>query len=139
MTQGGDLAIEEYRRAAPKRADPSSARRLVTVNHPGESNHNGGQLQFAPDGVLYAGTGDGGGGGDPDNSAQDPNSQLGKILRIDPEPRRYARRRRSSPSGLRNPFRFSFDTVTAADRRGSSSATSARTTSRRSTTRPSRA
>ncbi len=116
VNQGGDLAIEEYRRAAPKRADPASGRPLVTVNHPGESNHNGGQLQFSPDGVLYAGTGDGGGGGDPDNSAQDPNSQLGKILRIAPNPG-------GTPDttivalGLRNPFRFSFDTVTAADPR----------------------
>jgi len=112
VTQGGDLAIEEYRRAAPKRADPASARRLVTVSHPGESNHNGGQLQFGPDGGLYAGTGDGGGGGDPDNSAQDPNSQLGKILRIDPNPGGTAATSIVA-LGLRNPFRFSFDTVSS--------------------------
>ena len=60
---GGDIAVEEYRRATPKRADPGSARRILTVGHPGESNHNGGQVQFGPDGFLYAGTGDGGGGG----------------------------------------------------------------------------
>jgi len=111
-TNGGDIAINEYRRAAPKQADPGSARRILTVNHPGESNHNGGQVQFGPDGFLYAGTGDGGGAGDPDNSAQDPNSNLGKLLRIDPNPG-------GSPSievyalGLRNPFRFSFDRISA--------------------------
>ena len=138
VTQGGDLAIEEYRRAAPKRADPASARRLVTVNHPGESNHNGGQLQFGPDGILYAGTGDGGGGGDPDNSAQDPNSQLGKILRIDTEPGRHPVGRRSSRSACATRS-ASRSTRSRRRRRGSSSATSARTTSRRSTTRRSRA
>jgi glucose/arabinose dehydrogenase len=125
VTQGGDLAIEEYHRATPFRADPTSARRVLTVSHPGESNHNGGQLQFGPDGLLYIGTGDGGGAGDPDNSAQDTNSLLGKLLRIDPRdsggspytspvgnpfaggggrPEIYA-------VGLRNPFRFSFDLV----------------------------
>ena len=112
VTGGGDLAVEEYRRASAKRADPGSARRILTVNHPGESNHNGGQIQFGPDGFLYAGTGDGGGGGDPDNSAQNPQSLLGKIIKINPNPG-------GSPAasiaalGLRNPFRFSFDTISA--------------------------
>jgi glucose/arabinose dehydrogenase len=123
VTPGGDLAIEEYRRANPGHADPSSARRVLTIPHPGESNHNGGQLQFGPDGFLYAGTGDGGGGGDPDNSAQTTTSLLGKLLRIDPRP--SGGDPYSSPAsnpfvgdpgrdeiyaiGLRNPFRFSFD------------------------------
>ena len=125
VTNGGDIAIEEYRRASSTRADPGSARRVLTVPHPGESNHNGGQLQFGPDGLLYAGTGDGGGAGDPDDSAQDRTSLLGKLLRIDP--RRSGGDPYTSPagnpfvgdpgrdeiyaSGLRNPFRFSFDTV----------------------------
>ena len=61
---------------------------MLTIPHPGESNHNGGQLAFGPDGFLYIGTGDGGGGGDPDDSAQDRGSLLGKILRIDPRRRR---------------------------------------------------
>ena len=116
VTQGGDLAIEEYRRATPKRADPASARRLVTVNHPGQSNHNGGQLQFGPDGFLYAGTGDGGGAGDDDDSAQDPGSQLGKLLRINPNPGGTPSTSIYS-SGLRNPFRFSFDTTSAKEPR----------------------
>lgn len=112
VTKGGDLAIEQYRRVAAKRAKRSSARRLLTVSHPDQPNHNGGQLQFGPDGFLYAGTGDGGGAGDPDNSAQNPNSMLGKILRINPNPG-------GEPSttilasGLRNPFRFSFDGFSA--------------------------
>jgi hypothetical protein len=116
VTQGGDLAIEEYRRAGPNRADPASARRLLTINHPGQSNHNGGQLQFGPDGMLYAGAGDGGGAGDPDNSAQNPNSLLGKLLRINPNPG-------GQPGigvyaiGLRNPFRFSFDLVSSGEPR----------------------
>src|SRR5436305_1727618 len=84
------------------------ARRIVfTVDHPTNSNHNGGQLQFGPDGMLYAGTGDGGSGNDPPGNAQNLRSNLGKMLRIDPlsgsgQPAIYA-------YGLRNPFRFSFD------------------------------
>jgi glucose/arabinose dehydrogenase len=122
VANSGDLAIEEYT-AGAKAANPGSARRVLTVAHPGESNHNGGQLQFGPDGFLYIGTGDGGGGGDPDDSAQDTNSLLGKILRIDPRP--GGGQPYTSPGsnpfvgdpgrdeiyalGLRNPFRFSFD------------------------------
>jgi glucose/arabinose dehydrogenase len=125
VSNAGDLAIEEYRRASATSADRSSARRVLTINHPGESNHNGGQLQFGPDGFLYIGSGDGGGGGDPDDSAQDTSSLLGKILRIDPRP--SGGDPYGSPGsnpfvgdpgrdeiyalGLRNPFRFSFDRV----------------------------
>ena len=125
VTDGGDLAIEEYRAAGRFKADPGSARRVLTVNHPGQPNHNGGQLQFGPDGFLYIGTGDGGGGGDPDNSAQDTNSLLGKLLRISPQA--SGGNPYTSPGsnpfaggggrneiysvGLRNPFRFSFDLV----------------------------
>jgi len=89
------------------------------------SNHNGGQLAFGPDGYLYVSTGDGGGAGDPDRTAQDRSSLLGKILRIDPSP--SGGRPYSAPAGnpfadgaggdadevyaygLRNPWRFSFD------------------------------
>lgn len=80
----------------------------LTVDHALNPNHNGGQLQFGPDGNLYISTGDGGGGGDPLESGQDPESLLGKILQLDPEPG-------SEPQiwslGLRNPWRFSFDRV----------------------------
>jgi glucose/arabinose dehydrogenase len=70
-------------------------------------NHNGGRIQLGPDGKLYLGLGDGGGGGDPDHHAQDPKALNGKILQIDvhgdtKNPVRYA-------IGLRNPWRFSFD------------------------------
>jgi glucose/arabinose dehydrogenase len=125
VTNGGDLAIEEYRRKGRFKAARGSARRVLTIGHPGQPNHNGGQLQFGPDGFLYIGTGDGGGGGDPDNSAQDTNSLLGKLLRINPSA--SGGNPYSSPSsnpfaggggrneiysvGLRNPFRFSFDQV----------------------------
>ena len=68
----------------------SSRRPLLTIPHPGASNHNGGQLQFGPDGMLYAATGDGGGGGDPNGNAQNLNSLLGKMLRIDPRRRAAA-------------------------------------------------
>jgi glucose/arabinose dehydrogenase len=74
----------------PNRADPGSEQLVIYFDHPVNTNHNGGQLSFGPDGYLYIGTGDGGGGGDPFENAQDPASLLGKILRIDvdmePEP-----------------------------------------------------
>ncbi|HEY8809333.1 MAG TPA: PQQ-dependent sugar dehydrogenase [Solirubrobacterales bacterium] len=79
---------------------------LFSVGHATNANHNGGQLEFGPDGNLYVSIGDGGGGGDPLESGQDLNSLLGKILRIEPQPG-------AEPEiwsyGLRNPWRFSFD------------------------------
>ena len=104
----GDIHIQEFRRASANRADRGSRRELVRIEHSTYPNHNGGQLQFGPDGRLYAGTGDGGGGGDPFRNAQNPARLLGKILRFD-----AARR---TPEvfaiGLRNPWRFSFDRAT---------------------------
>jgi len=104
----GDLVIGELRADADGRhASPATLRPIVTVPHPNHSNHNGGQVQFGPDGLLYAGTGDGGGAGDEPDNAQNPNSRLGKLLQIDPATgavRIYA-------IGLRNPYRFSFDLV----------------------------
>jgi glucose/arabinose dehydrogenase len=99
---------------------------VLDIPHRENSNHNGGQLQFLGD-LLYIGTGDGGSGGDPPNNAQDKESLLGKLLRIDPRPsggRPYtvpannpfvgrAGRDEIYSYGLRNPFRFSFDMVTA--------------------------
>src|SRR5262249_28932371 len=80
----GDLVIARYAVSAdPDVADPASGLVLLTVLHPGAANHNGGQLQFGPDGFLYAGTGDGGGSGDPANNAQNLGVLLGKILRLD--------------------------------------------------------
>jgi glucose/arabinose dehydrogenase len=120
--KGGDLTIEEYRRSAdPLAADQSSARRLLDIEHSRFGNHNGGQLQFGPDGLLYIGTGDGGSSGDPAENAQDRNSLLGKLLRIDPAAGKRYGVPKSNPyvgrkgkdeiyaRGLRNPWRFSFD------------------------------
>lgn len=88
----------------------SSLRNLVTIPHPEDDNHYGGQLQFGPDGALYVSTGDGGGSNDKHQNAQDPTSLLGKILRMTPLTDS------SAPTvwslGLRNPFRFSFDRLT---------------------------
>jgi len=130
--QGGDLVVAEFKRGSSDLdADEGSQRILLDIPHPGASNHNGGQLQFGPDGLLYVSTGDGGGAGDPDDSAQDRESLLGKILRIDPRP--SATQPYTIPPdnpfaagggrpeiyslGLRNPYRFSFDTVSGPEPR----------------------
>jgi glucose/arabinose dehydrogenase len=122
----GNSRIVEYKRASADRADPGSARVVLGQDQP-EPNHNGGQLQFGPDGLLYIGFGDGGGAGDQHGSrgnAQNLGTWLGKILRIDP--RRAGGKPYSVPAsnpfvgrsgakpeiysrGLRNPWRFSFD------------------------------
>ncbi|MGH2956561.1 MAG: PQQ-dependent sugar dehydrogenase [Solirubrobacterales bacterium] len=82
----GDIRIEEFRRSAtdPNVADPASRRLVLTQEHRQFANHNGGQLQFGPDGMLYAALGDGGGAGNPLGTAQDLGSLLGKLIRIDP-------------------------------------------------------
>ncbi len=109
----GDTRVVRYRVSAgdPDRAATSTAKTLLRVDQP-YSNHNGGQLQFGPDGLLYVGMGDGGSGGDPQGRAQNPRSRLGKLLRL---------RVTTSPvkvsiyaKGLRNPWRFSFDRANGA-------------------------
>jgi glucose/arabinose dehydrogenase len=127
----GALTIQERRRdpADPERADPAFARTLLSIPHDARSNHNGGQLQFGPDGMLYAATGDGGGGGDPADNGQNLTSRdppvvggvnhdplLGKLLRLDPSTGGApasnpfpAPAREVWAYGLRNPWRFSFD------------------------------
>ena len=97
-SNGSILTVEEF----PAR------RKLVQVQHPAHSNHNGGQLQFGPDGALYAGTGDGGSGNDPPNNAQIDGTGLGKLLRIDTVTGVVT----EHAKGLRNPWRFSFDRLT---------------------------
>ena len=83
----GDLTLDEFRRSPtdPNRADPTTRRNLLTIEHSFAGNHNGGQLHFGPDGYLYLSTGDGGGQGDPEGDAQSLGSLLGKIIRIDPD------------------------------------------------------
>lgn len=89
----------------PNVAEPSSATDLLRVAQP-YGNHNGGWIDFGPDGLLYVGMGDGGAGGDPQGYGQDPSSPLGKILRLDVDaggtPEIFA-------SGVRNPWRNAFD------------------------------
>ncbi len=75
VDNGGDLLLDEYRDGVRVP--------LLTIQHDQASNHNGGQLLFGPDGALYLSTGDGGTQGDPEGDAQNPNSLLGKILRLD--------------------------------------------------------
>jgi glucose/arabinose dehydrogenase len=122
---GGDNIVAEGRRSA---GNPDVAEPTVTpiVSVPDfASNHNGGMLAFGPDGMLYVGTGDGGGRGDPRRTAQDLSSALGKILRLDVSTPGMARAPADNPFagmagadariwayGLRNPWRFSFDRET---------------------------
>jgi hypothetical protein len=108
----GEVQIREYHRSAdnPNVASPAGFRVILAVRHDEAQNHDGGQLQFGPDGKLYAGTGDGGGANDQFHHSQDMNSLLGKLLRFDlgaptPAPEIVSR-------GLRNPWRFSFDRAT---------------------------
>jgi glucose/arabinose dehydrogenase len=100
----GDNSVVEYR--ADPGGSPRRVRLLLAVEDP-YSNHNGGQLAFGPDGLLYVGMGDGGSGGDPENRAQNLDSQLGKLLRIDVD--RQGAAWSIAAYGLRNPWRFSFD------------------------------
>ncbi|MFN8217629.1 MAG: PQQ-dependent sugar dehydrogenase [Solirubrobacterales bacterium] len=126
VDNAGNIRVDEYRRRSPTRAAAGSRRTVITIPHPVNSNHNGGQLQFLGH-LLYLGTGDGGSAGDPPNNAQSKDVLLGKLLRIDPRPRggRPYTVPASNPFvgrpgrdeiyslGLRNPFRFSFDRVSA--------------------------
>jgi glucose/arabinose dehydrogenase len=101
----GNTRVVEYR-SNGTRAIPSSARQLFFERQP-FANHNGGQLAFGPDGLLYIGLGDGGSGGDPNNNGQTFTTKLAKIWKLDVD------RPGAEPVlvayGLRNPWRFSFD------------------------------
>ena len=130
---GGHIQLRRYRTFAGNRnqADPATADVIFDLPHPA-GNHNGGWLDFGPDGMLYAALGDGGGGGgDPANNAQNANVLYGKFIRIDPrsdafpaDPLRDYAIPAGNPFaagggapeiwalGLRNPFRNSFDLTT---------------------------
>ena len=127
----GNVTLARYRTslANPDSAMPNSGVEMISLPKPGgQTNHNGAKLNFGTDGYLYIGTGDGGGGGDPSENAQDSNDLMGKMLRIDvsnfdtppyytsPDGNPYT----SNPNirdeiwafGLRNPWRWSFDRLT---------------------------
>ena len=103
--RNGDTRIVRYRSAGTTGL-PGSARQLLFVKQP-YPNHNGGMVAYGPDGLLYVGMGDGGSGGDPENRAQDMGTLLGKIVRLDPG--KPAAKPTIVASGVRNPWRFSFD------------------------------
>jgi len=123
----GALVLARFRaaKATATSVSASTRRTVLTVPHPTYQNHNGGNIAFGPDGMLYLGTGDGGGGGDPFANAQNARSLLGKILRLDvqcgsalycrPADNPYAGNSSANAQlvwmrGVRNPWRWSFDT-----------------------------
>jgi glucose/arabinose dehydrogenase len=118
--------ISEFKPDARGRADPAGERIILEVAQP-YANHNGGMIAFGPDGMLYAGLGDGGSAGDPHGHGQDVNTLLGSVLRIDVDRQAGSKmygiprgnpfeRGGGAPEiwayGLRNPWRFSFDRAT---------------------------
>jgi len=121
----GNVQVARYTVSPdPGVGDPASGQIILSVNHQAFANHNGGLLQFGPDGYLYVGLGDGGGAGDPLHNGQDSTTLLGTILRIDvnrglpysvPASNPFVGRP-AAPEiwayGLRNPWRFSFDRLT---------------------------
>jgi hypothetical protein len=121
----GALEVDEFHAASNTQANKNSRRRVIVVPHPDAGNHNGGQLQFGPDGDLYISTGDGGGGDDQFDNARHLNVLNGKLLRIDPHKHGGAPytiphdnpfvgkpgRDEIFSYGLRNPWRFSFDSA----------------------------
>ena len=122
----GNTVIAEFTIGDDGVFDAASRRTVITIAQP-YPNHNGGKVVFGPDGMLYIGMGDGGSGGDPERHALDLNSHLGKLLRIDP--RVNGDQPYTVPAdnpfvgvdgalpeiwsiGLRNPWRFDFDSET---------------------------
>src|SRR3954462_7209806 len=122
----GDIRIERFTTTAKAEvADPGSSKLIITIPHSQFSNHNGGLVSFGPDGMLYAGVGDGGSGGDPHGNGQNFNSLLASLIRLDvdhgdpyaipadnPFVNQTGKRGEVWAKGLRNPWRYSFDAAT---------------------------
>ena len=121
--KASNVVLDEYRaRPGASRVDPATRRQVMML--PGGHQHFGGQIAFGPDRFLWVGPGDGRGPGDPQRRAQNLSRLHGKILRIDPNAQRRTLIAHGNPftsrargklvwaSGLRNPYRFSFDRVT---------------------------
>jgi glucose/arabinose dehydrogenase len=122
----GDIRIERFTATSADVADPATSKLILTVSHSQQPNHNGGLLTFGSDGMLYAGLGDGGGGGDPFLNGQNFNALLGSLLRLDVnvDPGAYLippdnpfvnqpnHRGEIWAKGLRNPWRYAFDEPT---------------------------
>jgi glucose/arabinose dehydrogenase len=121
-----DIVVERYTVSGdPNRADGASGITIIQIAHPTFTNHFGGLVAFGPDGYLYLGTGDGGSAGDPPGNAQNLNSLLGKLLRLDvrnasasvpytiPATNPFRSQAGARPEiwayGLRNPWRYTFD------------------------------
>jgi glucose/arabinose dehydrogenase len=123
--KNGDTVISRFSATDDSnKADPDSEEIVMTHSQP-YGNHNGGQIEFGPDGFLYIGLGDGGSSGDPEGNGQDSSTLLGAILRLDVEKVEPYSAPQSNPFvntldhrpeiwvyGLRNPWRFSFDRLT---------------------------
>jgi glucose/arabinose dehydrogenase len=122
--KGGDTRIVRYVSKDGQTTDPDSGEIILDIKQP-FGNHNGGWLDFGPDGMLYIATGDGGAGNDPKGNAQNLASHLGKLLRLDvsgekgykvPKDNAFAAKSGALPEihayGLRNPWRCSFDRET---------------------------
>lgn len=121
----GDVTIARFTATSADVADPNSLKIILTVAHSQQANHNGGLVSFGPDGKLYAGLGDGGGGGDPFGNGQNFNALLGSLLRVDvdngdpysiptdnPFVGQTGKRGEIWAKGLRNPWRYAFDATT---------------------------
>ena len=121
VNAAGNLELARFNVSAGNinQADAASKKVVLTINHPTNTNHNGGEIHFGTDGFLYLSTGDGGGGGDPNNNSQNTSSLLGKLLRIqvnNSSTAPFYQIPASNPFGnevfaygLRNPCRWSFD------------------------------
>jgi cysteine-rich repeat protein len=108
---GDNVVVEYHVGPDPEQADESTRVELLRIPQP-FSNHNGGNLVFGPDGMLYFGVGDGGGGGDPCETAQSDTDPLGKLYRIDVDAPPASPLDALWAKGVRNPWRFSFDRAT---------------------------